>query len=103
MKFKLLKYLIISILLIVVNFSIILANNIQWLYVNNLWYLVGENGQLIFNQQVTYNGKDYHLSEFGYKDTNKWIDNKYYVNENGEKLINTTTLDVQLNPKFRPS
>ena len=93
MKFKLIKYLIISISIILINMNTAYAVSNQWIYVNNLWYCIDENGQIIVNQWVTYNGNEYHLSENGIMDTSKWIDNIYYVDENGEKLKNTITPD----------
>lgn len=87
-----------SFLLVVLSFLCLLAinvyaNGVNWVYTNNNWYALDNNGKLIFNKWVVYNNEEYHLSINGSMDTNKWIDSIYYVDSSGKKLRNCFTPD----------
>ena len=84
---------IITILVVVLNAIAIFADGINWLYANKAWYAMDDTGLLIYNRWVTYNNEEYHLSFDGTMDTNKWIDNIYYVDSSGKKLRNCFTPD----------
>lgn len=87
-----------SFLVIVLSFLCLLAINVyadsvNWVYTNNNWYALDNNGIVIFNKWVVYNNEEYHLSINGSMDTNKWIDSIYYVDSSGKKLRNCFTPD----------
>ena len=69
------------------------ANEFNWIYMNKNWYMLDDLGNLVYNKWVVYNNEEYHLSLDGIMDTNKWIDDIYYVDSTGKKLRNTYTPD----------
>lgn len=45
-----------------------------------------KNGELANNEWVQHNKNDYYFDENGILQTSKWVDNNYYVDENGKKM-----------------
>lgn len=66
---------------------------LSWVKKDNDFYYLDGMGKIVKNAWEKINGNNYHFEEDGKLSINKWIDDTYYVGEQGVLFVNSKTPD----------